>query len=146
MLISKKALTDWAKANGKPPAEILAMGKDAGRNIEISQETLDGIMLPVLRAKSRRTQIAITTNPPEPSVAELAGNFASAMGRWILAGAPVASQIQYYARAAICDSCPHWDGKARAGLGKCGVPGCGCTSMKRWLATEKCPLGKWPAV
>jgi hypothetical protein len=77
-------------------------------------------------------------------VAELAGNFAGAMTRWIAAGAPVVSAETYAARAAVCEGCEHWDGAARLGLGKCKAPGCGCTSLKRWLATEKCPLTKWP--
>lgn len=81
----------------------------------------------------------------EPTVAELAGNFVSAMERWVAAGVPVVSRELYAARAATCDACSLWDGAARFGLGKCKAPGCGCTGFKRWLATEKCTLGKWPA-
>lgn len=82
--------------------------------------------------------------PPEPTVADLASNFTSAMARWAQGGFPVASRELYAARSAVCDACPHWDGSARLGLGKCSAPECGCTSMKRWLTTEKCPLNKWP--
>ncbi len=95
-------------------------------------------------------QTAVDAPPPpeplrEPTVAELAVNFTGAMGRWIKAGVPVVSAEAYAARSAICSPCEHWDGRARLGLGKCKAPGCGCTSLKRWLATESCPLGKWPA-
>jgi hypothetical protein len=81
--------------------------------------------------------------PPEPTASELAANFAGAMARWSSAGFAIVDERTYAARAAICEACPHWDARARLGLGKCCAPGCGCTKFKRWLATEKCPLGKW---
>lgn len=87
------------------------------------------------------------SRPPalsEPTVMELAANFVGAMERWATAGFPVADKAVYAARSAVCDTCEFWDGTARFGLGKCKAPGCGCTSMKRWLATERCPLNKWP--
>lgn len=80
----------------------------------------------------------------EPTLAELASNFSTALGKWIAAGVPVVSQSLYEARAAACAACHLWDAEARAGLGKCNAPGCGCTMFKRWLATERCPLGEWP--
>jgi len=81
----------------------------------------------------------------EPTLVELATNFTGAMARWAAAGVPVVDQAGYDAREAECGVCEHWDGRARFGMGKCKAPGCGCTSLKRWLATEICPLGKWPA-
>jgi hypothetical protein len=87
----------------------------------------------------------------EPTLVELANNFRAAMARWAAAGVPLVDQAGYDARAAACGACVHPDGrpmfdtKARFGLGKCRAPGCGCTSLKRWLATETCVLGKWPA-
>lgn len=86
--------------------------------------------------------------PPEPTPVEMAGNFAAAVSRWVAAGAPVVSSEVYAARAAACERCELWDGAARLGLGKCRAPGCGCTSLKRWLATERCkhPDGsRWSA-
>jgi hypothetical protein len=86
----------------------------------------------------------------EPTLVELATNFTGAMARWAAAGVPVLDQEGYDARAAACGACVHPDGrpmfdaKARFGLGKCRAPGCGCTSLKRWLATEVCVLGRWP--
>jgi hypothetical protein len=74
----------------------------------------------------------------EPKPAEMAANFAVAVARWVAAGAPVVSAEVYAEREAACDSCPLWDAKARLGLGKCKAPKCGCTSLKRWLATEAC--------
>lgn len=76
--------------------------------------------------------------PPEPTPVEMAANFAAAVGRWVAAGAPVVSAEVYAARATACEACELWDGAARMGLGKCRAPGCGCTTFKRWLATERC--------
>lgn len=84
---------------------------------------------------------------PEPTVAEMAGNFGKAIAGWAAAGFPVVPQAVYDARAAACGACELWDADARLGLGKCKAPGCGCSSFKRWLQTERCkhPSGsKWP--
>lgn len=86
-----------------------------------------------------------TSGPPEPTVAALATNFAGALSRWTAAGFPTVSPEVYAFRSGVCDACQYWDPAARFGLGKCNAPGCGCTSLKRWLATEKCPLDRWPA-
>jgi len=87
--------------------------------------------------------IARPSLPPPPTPWELATNFTNAMTRWVGAGFRVVTRGEYDRRAAICDRCEFWDGKARAGLGHCKAPGCGCTAFKRWLATERCVLGKW---
>lgn len=95
--------------------------------------------------KSRDAMQTAKPHPPEPSAAELAGNFAGALTRWAVEGFQIVLREQYDARAAVCNSCELWDGSARMGLGICKSPKCGCTSFKRWLSTERCPLAKWPA-
>lgn len=85
-----------------------------------------------------KSTTVVRLHPPEPTNAEMAVNFAVAMTEWGAAGFPVVTREQYGARKACCDRCMFWDGKARLGLGKCKAPGCGCTSFKRWLATETC--------
>lgn len=80
----------------------------------------------------------------EPTFEEMRENFRGAVLRWSAAGFPVVSESEYRLRTQACEGCEFWDGKARFGLGKCKAPGCGCTKLKRFLATEKCPLGKWP--
>lgn len=79
----------------------------------------------------------------EPGLTELAGNFGRAVAKWASAGFPVVEEGDYQARLAACQACSHWDGAARLGLGKCRAPKCGCTRLKLWLRTEKCPMGKW---
>lgn len=95
---------------------------------------------PVEQSRTRKPE------PTEPTLAELAGNFGAAMVRWSAAGFSTVTEQTYHGRAAACESCHFWDGSARLGLGICKAPGCGCTRFKRWLATERCPLGQWPAV
>lgn len=45
-------------------------------------------------------------------------------------------------RKAICSLCVHWDERGFHGWGKCRK--CGCSALKLYLATEKCPIGRWP--
>lgn len=87
---------------------------------------------------------AIPTYIVEPTVGQMAENFVGAVSQWSKAGFPVVSEEVWRARAAVCEGCEYWDGAARFGLGKCRHKKCGCTRFKRFLATEKCPLGKWP--
>ena len=87
--------------------------------------------------------------PEEPTLVELAENFAGAMARWGDAGFRTLTREQYDVRGAACDKCDYWDPAARLGLGKCKAPGCGCTKLKRWLVSEQCkhPEGsRWPVL
>lgn len=99
--------------------------------------------LPCPRPGGNKAAAVAAAKPAEPTLLEMAENFAAAVDRWARSGFRTASPEVYAARSAICNACPHWDGAARRGLGKCKAPGCGCTGLKRWLETEKCPLGKW---
>jgi hypothetical protein len=77
-----------------------------------------------------------------PSVMEMAANFTGAMARWAKAGFATVGGQAYEARFATCKGCDKWDGNANAGMGKCRA--CGCSVLKLWLKTERCPLSKWP--
>jgi len=44
-------------------------------------------------------------------------------------------------RQSICERCKFWEKKAYMNLGKCKK--CGCSGIKLWMASSKCPLGKW---
>jgi hypothetical protein len=84
---------------------------------------------------------------PEPTIAELATNAGFAAWRAAAAIARgervLVTEPEYRARETACEACGYWDGSSRFGLGKCNHRGCGCTKLKRWLATESCPIGKW---
>ncbi len=144
-------------------SEIVRVGKDAiaRRFLEfpgvadklIAQGVSDGdavlidsMLLHSVAMTNRRERANGNRALSEPTALELAANFAGAMSRWASAGFRTVSAEQYAARSAVCDACEMWDGAARLGLGKCKAPGCGCTSMKRWLASERCPLDKWHKV
>lgn len=116
-------------------ADLLAAGRMEGDTLVIDSEAW----------KSTVARHLAGFGVPEPTVAELAQNFASALARWANAGFAVADQATHADRMAVCRACSHWEGGARLGLGACRAPGCGCTRFKHWLASEKCPLGKWSA-
>lgn len=87
-----------------------------------------------------------------PSLTQLAQTFAGSMVAWVKQGAPVLTWEQMMSRRDVCtgsvekgtSACPQWHGDAGFHMGRCGQ--CGCLSLKLFLATEKCPLGKWDEV
>lgn len=81
--------------------------------------------------------------PEMPTAFDMAKNFAGSMAKWAKAGFTTVEKSEYENRIGICQGCEFWDGSARGGLGKCNHKQCGCSRLKHWLATEKCPIGKW---
>jgi hypothetical protein len=92
----------------------------------------------------KRPQRTSREEPADPSPLELAANFIKAMSKWTLALFPIVSEAQYRQRMSVCAACDFWNADARGGLGKCSHPKCGCSKFKGWLATEMCPINKWP--
>lgn len=64
-------------------------------------------------------------------------NVVKALATWAKAGFPVVSDAVLFDRSAHCSLCEFWD----AAQGRCVK--CGCFGLKHWLATERCPMGKW---
>jgi hypothetical protein len=79
----------------------------------------------------------------EPRITESAKFLTKSLKQWAKAGFPVADKQTVKARKQSCINCGFWNAEARMGLGKCTHQKCGCTKIKWWLATEKCPIGKW---
>ena len=80
----------------------------------------------------------------QPTPFEKAAQFSRAMFAWVKQGCPVLDGPAYAARKAVCLDCEWWRGEGTAiGTGKCGK--CGCSGLKLFLATERCPIGKWEA-
>lgn len=67
-----------------------------------------------------------------------------ALRSWRQAGFPILDRAGRKARGGACAACDFWHPLGNLGLGECRAPSCGCTRLKRWVATEKCPEGKWP--
>lgn len=113
---------------------------------KIIKRTINGQEVP-LRGQ------AITPNPVEkprspaavapPTIREMSQNFAGAMLRFAKSGFKTVDEDTAKARLAVCRQCDLWDENARKGLGKCNHGKCGCTLIKHYLASEKCPDGKW---
>jgi hypothetical protein len=83
-----------------------------------------------------------STDVSNPSLLTQAVNVVGAATRVVTAIATgrdikVPSHI-YTQRTIICKSCEHYDCECD----KCKI--CGCYRLKRELATEKCPIDKWP--
>lgn len=75
--------------------------------------------------------------PESPSLITQAKTLASASAKWAAAGFPVRSAEEKKAALAICDDCPHKRGS------RCKICGCNLPA-KVAMATEACPLKKWP--
>ena len=89
------------------------------------------------RDKENRTA-ASSPGVATPSLADMTKSFASSVYGWARAGFAVASEETKSERLAICRECEFWkEGK----YGRCMK--CGCSGIKLWLATERCPIGKW---
>jgi len=80
-----------------------------------------------------------------PSTINLAKNFGKAMLNYAKSGFKNVTTEQYKDRLKVCQGddinnpCEHYDN------GRCKHVDCGCfLSKKAWLATENCPIGKWP--
>jgi hypothetical protein len=83
-----------------------------------------------------------------PSILSKAKHAAQAGGRIIKAAAK-GEQVRISdqgrdERLSICRACDLWNEGGNVGLGECTHSKCGCTRFKHGLATETCPLGKWP--
>lgn len=85
-----------------------------------------------------------------PNWMSLAVQFGTSLGRWVLAGLPLVSWDVFKTRHVKCtgdetnERCPHFTKFSKLGFTKCGK--CGCSSVKLYLATERCPIGRWSAV
>ena len=83
-----------------------------------------------------------------PSILSKAKHVAQATGRIVKAaasGQPIrASDETRDQRLATCRACDLWNEGGNVGFGECTHSKCGCTRFKHGLATETCPIGKWP--
>ena len=78
---------------------------------------------------------------PLPSGIEIAKNFGASILAWAVSGFPIVDRATFDQRLATCAACSFWKPRVRFTLGKCEK--CGCTKLKHWLATERCPDKRW---
>lgn len=77
--------------------------------------------------------------PDSPGLIRSGLNLAAAIAKYIAAGCPRVTEQIYTERLTICGECN------LCRRGKC--LNCGCyVERKAKMATEACPLAKWPAV
>ena len=76
-----------------------------------------------------------------PTLLELADNFTRATATWTSQGFPTPSEEEYQRRAELCNGCKFWNANEWLNVGRCMK--CGCSGVKRYMATATCPLGIW---
>lgn len=67
--------------------------------------------------------------------------FAKAMRRWLLSGAPVVTEEEFNRRESVCKGCEHFSGNTGPFSIHCKL--CGCSKKKLEMKTEGCPAMKW---
>ena len=75
-----------------------------------------------------------------PNVFKMMKSFTKDLSKYVLAGAPNVSDVDYKERLLTCDACPH----LMRHLMRCGKCGCLVEHKAKWKTTT-CPDGKWKA-
>jgi len=144
MKTNEMAFRRMMERAGITEEEIVKRGGKIGNGVYEMPDEEHRKMMMEHHAQIRASFAMIPMQPDPPTAVELATNFAGAMARWAAAGFKTVDKETLDKRTEVCESCEFWDGAARLGAGLCRSPGCGCTSFKRWLVSENCPLNKWP--
>jgi len=76
-----------------------------------------------------------------PSKAELMVRATRALSGFIRSGFKLVTHEQLLDRREECEKCPHWNGEAAFGIGRCGS--CGCYGLKMYATSETCPQNRW---
>jgi hypothetical protein len=77
-------------------------------------------------------------------VLDMMSTFARAAYFWAKSGFACVTDEQHAERKATCSACPYWQGESYFGYGKCSK--CGCSALKLFWKSEKCPIDKWKAI
>lgn len=125
---------------------------------DAAKHELDGRIAPMVIPVAPRVPLdfeapVATEDPPAPkvpypSLAKMAGNAAAAMADvakgWFKGGQVRVAKEEQERRFAICQSCTEWFDPEKE---RCRHPRCGCyMRLKTWLASQRCPIGKWESV
>ena len=90
------------------------------------------------RLASNPPDLAMRANPSLPSMMK---NLAQAATMYVVDGFKNCTKEEHSRRFAICHPCEYWNQNGFYGLGQCRK--CGCSGAKLWVASSKCPIGKW---
>lgn len=80
-------------------------------------------------------------NTEPPTLLDRARSFAWAAKDWMRSGMPVTTHDVVQSRLETCRTCGYWSGESSPFHTACRK--CGCTGIKMWMATSRCPIGKW---
>ena len=78
-----------------------------------------------------------------PTLGQRITHFAGAVQAWANSGMKTLSFNDFDQRMEVCKTC-EWAGTVNGVF--IGCKKCGCTALKLFLPTEKCPLNKWPGI
>lgn len=76
-----------------------------------------------------------------PPLTKRAVKFAKAMVNWAGSGFKTRSKEEVERVMNICEGCEHYTGESSPF--KIACRRCGCSAKKLYIATEKCPIGRW---
>ena len=86
-------------------------------------------------------KLSVEISDELPSGFDMMKNFTASALAWAASGFLLVNKVKFDQRMNVCKACPFWEPRARFTLGKCEK--CGCTKLKQWLVTERCPDGRW---
>lgn len=123
------------------------------RFCHITEKTAEAFGITVL-GKSKlddlvcgRVAERLSKNPPDlemrkpPTVMKMMASLGKSAAVYAADGFTNATKQQHQERLEICNACEFWENESYFGLGKCRK--CGCSGAKLWVASSKCPIGKW---
>ena len=103
--------------------------------LDLNQQVIDGVC-------KNQPEICFDDNKDsEFSKLRLAASLATAMFNWAKGGFATVSKEGLDSRMETCRACPNWIEGRELINSKCAK--CGCSGLKLFLSTEKCPIGKW---
>lgn len=82
-----------------------------------------------------------------PNIITMAGTLGKSVANWATADDfSIISDELLKHRKEICEKCSYWDKNAYLGAGRCNI--CGCSGLKLYIPSSKCPLNppKWTEV
>lgn len=115
-----------------------ALGRGQGGKVSLAECLACVESHPELSAPVEASAEAPSPTPEPPGLASKVLTFAKAVATHVAAGMPTLDDEAYYARLAICETCP-----LRIADWTCAACGCDLKVKARW-AKEACPEGKWP--
>jgi hypothetical protein len=103
----------------------------------LANSTVDGDNLIISYEKF----FEIKTKYKTPSAISQAKHLIKSLKEWAASGLKVCNPKEVIQRSAICKGCKFFKDGQSVYFPRCTK--CGCTNLKNYIKTTKCPIGKW---